>query len=605
MKLTFAHIKNYKSHLDTQTIQLGSNFTILIGQNNSGKTALLEALNPNTFRPVPHRMPQRGPFPPIPNPVSEIDYGVSLSGRELEFRILYNGARPFIPVPGHTDRAQRLQYASNLFANSILNFKLNHPAGGSWIAGFPSHQLFQVASNGNRFSVRIEPQPDRQQWALGEDSGGNDDLPGFVGLLLTNSYYGFRAERLSVAQCQISESDELAPNASNLASVLLQLPKNHSAHERFQRLVREIFPSIFWVGSRPVSANTAAVEIVMNDTDTSSPTAGITVSLNESGTGVGQVLALLYVVVTASFPRIIAIDEPNSFLHPGAAKKLISILKQFDHQYIISTHSSELIKIADPEYVHLIEWRGTQSVVQTLDQKSLQDQRKLLSDLGVSLSDVFGADQILWVEGPTEERCFPLLLEHLGLAAPTLSIASIVATDDLSGSRPRAKLAWEVYEKLSRGSALLPPALAFALDREERTEKEMADLGRASRGKIKFLPRRTYENYLIDTDAISAVVSALMSAPLTVSASEWIEQHKVDRKYLERPLAETDRWEALVDAPKLLHDLFNALSDAQVEYRKTTHSMMLTEWLLANKPDQLSSLVEFVTSLAEKSATGR
>ncbi|WP_271545193.1 AAA family ATPase [Bradyrhizobium sp. CCBAU 45321] len=605
MKLTFAHIRNYKSHLDSQRIPLGPKFTILIGQNNSGKTALLEALNPNTFRNASHRIPQRGPYPPIPNPISEIDYGVSLTGQELEFQILTTGSRLFMPVPEHVDRSQRFQYASNFFASHELNFRLYHPAEGSWFAGFPSHQLFQVAGNGSRFSVRIEAQPDRQRWTLGEDSGGNDDFPGFVGLLLSKSYYGFRAERLSVAQCQISENDELAPNANNLASVLLQLPKNHSAHERFQRLVREIFPSIFWVGSRPISANTAEIEIVMSDSDASSSKAGITVSLNESGTGVGQVLALLYVVVTASFPRIIAIDEPNSFLHPGAAKKLISILKQFDHQYIISTHSSELIKIADPEYVHLIEWRGTQSVVQTLDQKNLLDQRKLLSDLGVSLSDVFGADQILWVEGPTEERCFPLLLEHLGLASPALSIASVVATDDLTGSRPRAKLAWEVYEKLSLGSALLPPALAFSLDREERTQKEMEDLDRASRGKAKFLPRRTYENYLVDPDAITAVVTELVGAPPVISAVEWIEQHQADRNYLDRPLGEADRWEVLVDAPKLLHDLFNALSDARVEYRKTTHSIMLTEWLLANKPDQLSSLLEYVRSLTHKATNGR
>jgi hypothetical protein len=149
---------------------------------------------------------------------------------------------------------------------------------------------------------------------------------------------------------------------------------------------------------------------------------------------------------------------------------------------------------------------------------------------------------------------------------------------------------------LSLGSALLPPALAFILDRESRTEKEMMDLDRASRGKMKFLPRHTYENYLIEPAAITAVVGKLMEAAPTLDAAEWIEANKANRKYLERS-QERERWEVVVDAPKLLHDLFNAMSDAKVEYRKTTHSVMLTEWLLKNKPDHLTELMNFMKSL--------
>src|SRR5204862_1210440 len=69
----------------------------------------------------------------------------------------------------------------------------------------------------------------------------------------------------------------------------------------------------------------------------------LAVSLNDSGTGVGQVIAILYVAVNSNAPRTIVIDEPNSFLHPGAARKLIEILKSDplnQHQYIIATHSS-------------------------------------------------------------------------------------------------------------------------------------------------------------------------------------------------------------------------------------------------------------------------
>ena len=594
MKIISARITNFKSHVDTGDIAFGRRYTVVVGQNNSGKTALLDALNPSTFTAAPHRIPQRTQYPPIPNPVSTLEYVVATTGPELEHALMANGGQHHIPIPpGNTSKADR-GFVTELFRQGDVRFKIKRGSNTAWESQFPSHGQFSF--DAERKSYRIDINQDHQGWrntGLTQD----DSLPAFIGQLLQRSYYSFRAERMNIGNSRINESAALSTNASNLPSALLQLPASHRAHAKYIEYIREIFPNIYSVGARPVSADTAAIEIVMNDIQDGAAQSGITVPLAEAGTGVGQVLAILYVAVTADSPRVIAIDEPNSFLHPGAAKKLLSILKNFDHQYIITTHSPELIKIADPEYVHLIEWRGTESSVQTLDQKNLQDQRRLLSDLGVSLSDIFGADQILWVEGPTEERCFPLLLDHLDLASPTLSIASVIATDDLAGNRPRAKLAWEVYEKLSMGNALLAPALAFVLDREERSGKELADLDRAARGKIKFLPRRTYENYLIDPDAITALITQVTGIAPSFSVSDWIDQNKGDRKYLSRPLSEVDRWEVIVDAPKLLHDLFNEMSDAKVEYRKTTHSAMLTEWLLANKPDHLFELLGFIKAI--------
>ena len=53
----------------------------------------------------------------------------------------------------------------------------------------------------------------------------------------------------------------------------------------------------------------------------------------------------------------------------------------------------------------------------------------------------------------------------------------------------------------------MPPALAFSFDREGRTEKEMADIRRQSDGRVHFLHRRMFENYLLDPEAIAAVLS--------------------------------------------------------------------------------------------------
>jgi predicted ATP-dependent endonuclease of OLD family len=54
MLLTRVRVLNFKSFMDSGEIILGAGFNILVGQNNAGKTALLEALRLNV-EDRPHR----------------------------------------------------------------------------------------------------------------------------------------------------------------------------------------------------------------------------------------------------------------------------------------------------------------------------------------------------------------------------------------------------------------------------------------------------------------------------------------------------------------------------------------------------------------------
>ena len=121
---------------------------------------------------------------------------------------------------------------------------------------------------------------------------------------------------------------------------------------------------------------------------------------------------MLYVVLTAEFPQVIIIDEPQSFLHPGAVRELIEILTyEFpDNQYSVSSHSPVVVSAAEQATTLLVTKEDGESIVTTLDLDETTDLRHLLADVGARLSDVFGIDRILWVEGGTEEECFPLIL---------------------------------------------------------------------------------------------------------------------------------------------------------------------------------------------------
>jgi hypothetical protein len=104
--------------------------------------------------------------------------------------------------------------------------------------------------------------------------------------------------------------------------------------------------------------------------------------------------------------------------------------------------------------------------------------RQMLSEVGARLSDVFGADQIIWVEGPTEMECFPMLLRAKGIRMPRgLTIAALRNTGDLEG-RHAAAFA-DIYRNLSNASTLLPTPYLISLDGDRQCGTVAKRLGQA------------------------------------------------------------------------------------------------------------------------------
>jgi ABC-type multidrug transport system ATPase subunit len=331
--------------------------------------------------------------------------------------------------------------------------------------------------------------------------------------------------------------------------------------------------------------------------------------LSASGTGVGQVLAILYVAIASEEPRTIIIDEPNSFLHPGAAKKLIQILNKFpQHQYFISTHSPEILSAAKPLTITRLKYVDGETIAESINLEQTKDLRETLDEIGVRFSDVFFSENILWVEGETEEKAFSLILEKTDRIFD-VAILPLVHTDDLrerkSKGRKHAKLVFEIYKRLSGANALTPPFVAVILDKESANEQEFKELEKIGGGKLKFITRKMYENYLIDANAIANVLNNEITEnenKLSVEqVKEWISEQRnamfLSEKETGKEILEMSDWIETVHAAELLAKLFSGLSAKTVEYRKTTHSVKLTEWLLENKPEQLAELKDFLLKI--------
>jgi hypothetical protein len=619
MQVSTFQLVNYKSYRDSGELQFSTGFTVLVGQNNAGKSTLLEALGLK-FLSKPHKSLSVLPrFTSPVNPSSSAKVVLAVTGEEFKDILLSLAGPFFMPIPDDL-RGRGAQASPEAVQRVLLQSKISFQvslaastgqSANFQIARFPSHGLYpsQLDGAGNANFYVVNPTSDRTDFTCSQESvsATTGDFGLVVSGYLRERIYSFRAERFNVGASSVGTNSVLAPNAANLPEVLSVLQgANPSRFDRFNEYVRQIFPTVYQISVRNVT--NSQLEVIVWTENPSSQRDDLAVPLSESGTGIGQVLAILYVVLTAQFSRTILIDEPNSFLHPAAARKLIEILKvDFpQHQYIVATHSPEIIRAADPTALFLVGLKGRESKLERLDSKSVKDQGRCLLEVGARLSDVFGSDEIIWVEGDTEEICFRLIIQDL-MKKPLLgrAIVAVRNVGDLEGKRPSAKMIWEIYSQFSKSNALIPPAIAFVFDREQRTEAERTDLASRTLGKVRFLPRRMYENYLLIPEAIQAVLSALPSfqgASLTAErVKEWLETNGGKRTYIDEPSERINitskTWLEKVNGAKLLHDLFAQLSENREEYRKTVNSVQLTEWLVANNPGSLAEMKEFLESI--------
>jgi hypothetical protein len=218
------------------------------------------------------------------------------------------------------------------------------------------------------------------------------------------------AQRFNVGTCPFGIDGVLAANAANLPEVLGGVQgRNPARLAVLKSLVHEIFPDVHDVTVEPLP--NSQVQILAWFVPPEEQRHDLAIPLGECGDGLGQALAILYVVVNTDTPGVILIDEPASFLHPGATRKLIEILVAHpQHQYIIARHQPTGLLTAVARTTHSLVRSDVVTVVRRVSVDDTEEMRSILADVGTGPSDVFGYDRIVWVEGATEEVGFELIV---------------------------------------------------------------------------------------------------------------------------------------------------------------------------------------------------
>ncbi len=599
MRLLQARVLGFQSFADSDNVRFQSGINLIVGPNNVGKSAFLRALQPS-LADDRHRTPDEWRDEALPKPTVQLR--IEVDGSEIRHASL-EGVYSIIPAEG--DRlGGAVDYVQQLLDGPPFALNLQHRPGEEFTGSYPSHGQFVWRGAGQATAAQLTPK--NGSLDVVQHNNGEDTLPSIVHHLWRTRMFYFSAERFSVGQTTTAHTERLDQNASNLAAVLATLSGDQG--DLFDKLVshlRELFPTVGNLSTRIQPGNPGVTEIRVWPTP-QRKNVKLSFPLAQSGTGVAQTVALLVAVMTVE-QAVIIVDEINSFLHPAAVKALLRILQTeyAQHQYIISTHAPEVVGFSNPSTVYLVKRSGYNSSISYLDPADVSTFREVSSHLGVSMADVFAADRVIWVEGETEEALFPYLYREVIGAVPRGTIfTTVAATGDFGAKRRDKKMVYEAYSRLSEAVATLPVKVIFGFDTETLNEQEKSDMVRDSGGKLRFLPRRHLECYLLEPQALSDRLRAkdignkVTTETVRAKITELGDTRQFSISNVDSDLNNLS-WLSQIDAAKLLSKLFTDLSEARIEYDKTSDGIEIVKLLLAQNASFLNPLVDYVRELVD------
>lgn len=181
---------------------------------------------------------------------------------------------------------------------------------------------------------------------------------------------------------------------------------------------------------------------------------------------------------------MLAIEEPEAHLHPHSQRCLFKDLSAIDAPIILTTHSPEIVKYADP--LSLVLFRSTapdETTAYQLDPNKVDDSnRKDLAKLiQGGRADLFFARAIIIVEGKSELIALPAFAEVLGCDLDRDGI-SIVSADGNSYAF--------ILKSCQKNQFAIPTTVTYDTDvlkKESKLLKEAYDAG--------LIDKKTYCNH--------------------------------------------------------------------------------------------------------------
>jgi predicted ATPase len=307
--------------------------TVIIGANASGKSSLFDLLRLLAFA-------AENPLPPEIDPrnsaVSALFHAGGPERIDLRLTVASGQSEPLLyevsihgPVGAPRVARERLMAAGPPGEDAKAPFVFLDFTGGRGTARDPREHTLSLpwSTPPNELALRRARQP------------GLMTLSRFQKFVAAWRFYpGFDVSPLAAVRrpAHIEENPILREDGSNLTAVLNSLVLEHrEAWEELETHLRSVIPSFESLGVRPRGGRGMAIGVVRER--------GVKeeLTLADLSDGTLRLLCLLALAVSPTLPPLVAIDEPETGLHPRVLPVLAGAfrLASARSQILITTHS--------------------------------------------------------------------------------------------------------------------------------------------------------------------------------------------------------------------------------------------------------------------------
>lgn len=413
MRLERFQVKNYRSIKSTRWISLQNSLTV-IGPNNEGKSNLVRALVTSLklleelASPSFSLQSRAGRFRRVGRSYEwEKDCPVDLQGDQsaetqfrLEFSLNDQDAEEFYGEIGSSIN-QKLPITITIGRSHVPSFEVNKPGKGYAVLSGKSAQIGRYI--GSRLSINYIPAV-----RTARDSAAS-------------------VERLvSSALRRVEKTPEYQEALRTIER--LQLPVLTSLEQTLSDSLKTFLPNLRNVTLEIERDRTEALRGVNVGIDD-----GQLTPLASKGDGVISLvgmalLARLDSFASGSVNMILAIEEPESHLHPRAIHAIRSILDNLgaDLQVIVTTHSPALVNRID---------LGANILVENNKANVVSDVAEIRDALGVRVSDNLQNSRLVVIcEGDADDKALARILSDIDPRIATVLKSAEVSISPLKGS---------------------------------------------------------------------------------------------------------------------------------------------------------------------------
>lgn len=182
------------------------------------------------------------------------------------------------------------------------------------------------------------------------------------------------------------------------------------------------------------------------------------ISVDKKGDGTKRRISLALLEYKAdtekanSDSKLYILDEPDTHLHVKAQLELLKVLETLaskGFQVILTTHSPFLINSIKPKQIKLLYQSSSNSTKLRCLRDGPEESDKILSALGIENIYLYFAKQIIIVEGETEQVFLPRIYEKLKNRPMNSDLIKIINTEGINNIPGFAKALLELVDSNS------------------------------------------------------------------------------------------------------------------------------------------------------------